>query len=295
MPLAMVEVDTSPLTTEQAHAFWQWFFILHAICTAGYSLVFYVFHTNAEKKGETPKDCLLISTSTISTIHSVVSVVGVVIGFFVDELYLYENQLWSRPGVISIVWVLWNSYMLTDLVAHLVCFYFKGVPARYDVVVHHTFGYLTVFCLMFPMPVYGWFILCAPLVTEFSTIFMNLRWFAKHYHLPRVLQQRLNTAFLVSWFTVRLPALWAMIPYMVWHWTEIYDKMPKRIAILGSLLIFGINALHVAWGFLLIQKLRKKFSQKKIADFAFEKDAVAVGDVYEAKSDKADTETDHLL
>merc|ERR1740131_491672 len=124
---------------------------------------------------------------------------------------------------------------------------------------------------------------------------MNLRWFAKHYHLPRALQQRLGTAFLVSWFVVRLPALWALIAFMAWHWTVIYDKMPKRIAILGSLLVFGINALHVAWGFLLIQKLRPKHSQKKIADFAFEKDAVAGAvDVYEAKSDKADTETDHL-
>jgi len=286
------------MSQADAHEFWQWFFIVHSIATVCYSLIFYGFHNNAEKKGESPKDCLLISTCAISTIHSIICCFGVIIGFFVDELYLPQNQLWSPPGVIAVVWMLWNSYMLTDLVAHLVCFYFKGVEARYDVVAHHLFAYCTVFCLEFPMPIYGWCILCAPLLTEFSTIFMNARWFAKHYHFSHALQERLGTAFLASWFSIRLPALWALIVYLAWHWAEVVDKMPLRIAIFGVVLIGGINALHVVWGVLLIQKILKRRNKKmKVSDFSgFQAQGKAKKeDSDEFKLDKADTETDHLL
>ena len=85
--------------------FWNWFFVMHAFFSVCYGLVFYALYTNAEKKGETQNDCLLIATCSISTIHSHICCFGVVIGFFVDELYKPEYQIISPPGFMYVVCV----------------------------------------------------------------------------------------------------------------------------------------------------------------------------------------------
>lgn len=207
----------------------------------------------------------MISTCSISTIHSHICCVGVVVGFFVDELYKKENYLVSPPGAIAIVWMLWTSYMLTDLSAHIICFCIKPIPYRVDVIAHHTFAYLTVYLLNYPTPIYAWLVLCAPLLTEFSTIFMNFRWFAKHYNYSHKLQKILNNAFVSTWFIIRYPAIFSMVVFLIYNWHSIWIIVPVRVAVCGTILILCINLLHIVWAYLLINKIianRKKNKHK---------------------------------
>ena len=80
--------------------------------------------TNAEKRGETPKDCLLIATCTISTIHSHICCIGVIVGFFLDQLYLPENYMISDPGAM---YVDFHLYIDAHADAHPHC----GVPSAH--------------------------------------------------------------------------------------------------------------------------------------------------------------------
>ena len=123
---------------------------------------------------------------------------------------------------------------------------FKPIPYRMDVIAHHTFAYTTVYFLNFPTPIYGWLILCAPLVTEFSTIFMNFRWFAKHYGYSKRLQYHLNNAFVTTWFVVRLPAILSLLIYLIWNWDAVYRNCPPRVAISGTILILCINFIAIS-------------------------------------------------
>ena len=154
--------------------------------------------------------------------------------------------------------------MLTDLLGHLICFAFKPIPYRLDVIFHHGFAYSTVFFLNYPTPIYGWLILCTPLITEFSTIFMNFRWFAKHYGYSKRLQYHLNSAFIISWFAVRLPAILALLFFNLYHWTAIYHDLPLRVSLSGTILVFSINLLHLIWAYLLINKIIKNKQKKAL-------------------------------
>ena len=89
------------------HEFWRLFWILHLISSLCYALLFYTMYRNADKQCKSPKNCLLIATCTISTIHSHICVFVVIIGFFVDELYLPQNYKIpvSSPGVMYVMYV----------------------------------------------------------------------------------------------------------------------------------------------------------------------------------------------
>ena len=152
--------------------------------------------------------------------------------------------------------------MLADLAGHLVCFWMNGVSVRPDVVVHHVLAYCTVFFLDYPQPIYGWFVLCAPLATEFSTIFMNLKWFSKHYGFSTVTTNRLNTIWYITWFGTRCPVIFGMSVYMAMYWREIHDLCPRWVQLSGTVLILLINLLHVVWAILLFQKALKARRQQ---------------------------------
>jgi len=248
-----------------AEEFWSWFFRAHFICSIAYSLLFYGVYRRAVRAEKSPKDALGLSTCTISTVHSVICVVGFVVGVYHDELYKEENRLISPPGIIAAVWMQWNSYMITDLLGHLVVFWVNSMPPRYDLIVHHVVAYSVVYCLMFPLPIYGWDWLCLPLIAEFSTIFMNLRWFTKHFAFSDRVQRRMDALFAITWFGTRCPAMAGMLALRFVLHHRIVNELPPRVHIAGTVIIVFINLLHVVWGLFLAKKMMKSRA-KRIVD-----------------------------
>ena len=93
---------------------------------------------------------------------------------------------------------------------------------------------------------------------------MNFRWFAKHYGYSKQLQNNLNNAFVITWFFVRLPAILALLFYLIYHWDAVYRDCPPRVAISGTILIICINLLHLIWAYLLINKIIKNRQKKDL-------------------------------
>ena len=155
--------------------------------------------------------------------------------------------------------------MIVDLLAHLICFYFKPIPWRYDVICHHSFAYSVIYLMEYPVPLYGWMILCTLLLTETSTIFMNLRWFAKHFGYSPQILYRLNALFIITWFGVRVPCILTIQSYLLYYWNVIFQVAPQRTAVSAAILCFSITTLHVIWAYCLILKLRK--NNKKKTDY----------------------------
>ena len=79
-------------------SFWRWFFSVHLIVAFAYSLIFYVVYSKADHKGESARNCRNMATCSISTVHSVLCTIGVIFGFFHDELYKIEYRIVSPPG-----------------------------------------------------------------------------------------------------------------------------------------------------------------------------------------------------
>ncbi len=111
----------------------------------------------------------------------------------------------------------WNGYMLADLGGHLACLWSDGIPIRPDLIAHHVLAYFTVYSLDYPEPIYGWFVLCAPLATEFSTFFMDLIWISKHYGFSAETTRRLDTLWYITWFGTRCPVIFGMAVYMAMY------------------------------------------------------------------------------
>lgn len=151
----------------------------------------------------------------------------------------------------------WNSNMMTDLLGHLVVFWVNSMPPRYDLIVHHVVAYSVVYCLMFPLPIYGWDWLCLPLIAEFSTIFMNLRWFTKHFAFSDRVQRRMDALFAITWFGTRCPAMAGMLALRFVLHHRIVNELPPRVHIAGTVIIVFINLLHVVWGLFLAKKMMK--------------------------------------
>eukprot|EP01084_Bolivina_argentea_P292750 503378_1 len=265
----------SNLQGDDYSPFWANCIIIHASITFIYVCIFWMVYYFNYRHKIIPKDRLLISTNIISTIHCFVVVFGAVTAFFYDELYLIENMMVSKNGLLAYVWVCWNSYMLADLISLFILYIFYDsttIKPRYDIIIHHIISYAVFPLFEIPTPIYGWFIMIWPPITEVSSIFLNLQWFGSYHKWSSWTQKRIKICFYITWFTVRLPSLWCIIITIILFWDDIIDLWPVRPWITGLIVTVSINLLHIIWTIVIVkgiwvllkQNQRRKYVKMKL-------------------------------
>eukprot|EP01083_Nonionella_stella_P126600 383263_1 len=243
-------MTSTDLKNRDYSQFWSDSVIFHIISTCVYLSIFWSSYLYHYELKATPKNCLLVSTNVISIVHSFISVSGASIAFFYDELYKIENMVISEPGLLAYVWVVWMSYMLADLISqHILYFYYdtKTIKRRYDIIAHHVVSYALCPIMNIPLPIYGWFILLWPPMTETSSIFLNLQWFGKYYEWSASKQQCVKTWFYITWFTIRLPAIITMFSWLIPFWNDMVSLWPVHVIIASVGAGSVIVSLHCIW------------------------------------------------
>eukprot|EP01084_Bolivina_argentea_P303686 524373_1 len=200
------------------------------------ALFFYTFNKAKNKSNTTfiPSEALHHSTNIISTINATLCVLSFIITLFRKE---FTKNIICEPNQSGFYGHAWMSaYFFSDALCHyLIARRYGKKYLRMDIIWHHVFGYLVFALVAIPRPIYGWYGLHIELFGELSTIFLNLIYFAKHYHWNKNIFQFL---FIISWFSVRLPCCVAV---MLWvfnteRFKRIKNEYPMHVAIAACLL-----------------------------------------------------------
>ena len=244
-------------------AVWQGYGIEMGLVCVFYIILYIILVYKCFEHEMETKYVLYFTNNVGSTIHSIFMVFFFIF-FFINQRY--KSGLLSKPGMAGHAWVWWDSYMIIDLLLHIIFFAkysSKELPKRPDLLIHHSVMIIPLFAIQYPDPIYGWPPLHALIGAEISTIFLNLKWFAKMAN-KLTLKKYLDTGFIITWFFVRLPISFYAFIWMVWYWKDIYNIFPLRQAIFGYL--FGTLALipQLIWTVLLLNKMYKHQKNKKM-------------------------------
>eukprot|EP01084_Bolivina_argentea_P026305 48894_1 len=265
-------MSTVSFSGKDFSAFWINCIITHTTITFTYLFIFWLLYYHNYKHNIKPKDRLLISSNTISMIHCFVVIFGAIFAFIHDKLYMIENMIVSENGILAYIWIgCWNSYMFADIIGHTMLYLYydsKTIKRRYDIIFHHIIAYILVPIMAIPTPIYGWFILVWPPMTEVSSIFLNLQWFGKYNKWKPKTQKCIKIFFYITWFSVRLPSLWIQMVFIIIYWNQI-KLWPNHVWITGLSVVASINVLHIIWTVLIIKGLchaRKTESIQNMGD-----------------------------
>ena len=227
--------------------------------TAIYWTIFWKLFAKCEFNGKSPKDCLSISTNTISTIHSVL-----MLSTFFDFFYYkrYESQLISEPHLTGHIWAIGQGYVIADTLAHLTLFkaFDKSkIPRRYDIMAHHMIGLPLWFITQWPTFKNAWAFFAPIYAVELTTIFLNLQWFGKYFKNKR-LENISKILFAATWFPTRPVICIYCLKWLIENWKEMNEnpEFPARAKIYMIISAFPMISLQLIWTVYIAWKLVKK-------------------------------------
>jgi len=205
-----------------------------------------------------------------SSIHAVISVLGATYVILIDDC---KRQLWNNPvfgstpvseffACISIGYFL---YDLKDMISH-------PIPGLLGQIVHHICVLGAYWCSSTFHRGGIWVIYS--LMMEYTTPFLNIRWFMAKYQMKQGLWYVLNGVALTSGFLIFRILLHILMFWHVWDHFEECTKVAKFILVSFLMEMVGVFVLNSYWFFLLMRGawriLTKSNNKEVIQPKAFE-------------------------
>ena len=181
----------------------------------------------------------------------------------------WEDPLYGTPGIAFDISAVFAAYLVVDMMAGIVVHFrynFKSI--LWDVILHHLFFIIALLAMEYPDPAYFWIIVCALYSMEISTIFLNGQFMAKWYKLSESVIFRFKMGFLISWFVVRVPVSFVIIPgYLYLHWDRMWEEIPFRNCVVYMVEAASNAIMQSIWTVLIVRKTyRVLFGVKRGAD-----------------------------
>eukprot|EP01084_Bolivina_argentea_P234080 394093_1 len=234
-----------------------------AAATIAYHVIFWKLFAYFEKaKKKSPIDCLHLSTNTISTIHSVISLLTLYDFFSYKR---WEKPTIDEPRLAGHIVAFGCGYFVADTIAHLTCYYVykpTEISRRWDIIFHHIFGALWWFIGQWPRFIWGWNAYSTTFGVEASTIFLNMQWFGEYFKLKR-LNKYSKILFLISWYFIRIPIVCYCVFWLIKYWKQINDDLPLRTVVYWIVACVLMVPLQIVWTIIVSWKLYSALKKKK--------------------------------
>lgn len=214
----------------------------------------------------TPENCAKYATCVLSTINS--CIVGTAGPIAIVYHRYWEDPLYGTPGIAMAASVVFVSYLLVDLVAGFVVHFTYRLDAlHWDVIAHHILFTLELASIGYPDLIYQWWPICHMYTMEISTIFLNGQFLAKWYRMSESVIFKFKMGFLISWFTVRVPVAFVVMPgYLYLYWDIVRTELPMRYLV-GYIVGATMSAaLQSMWTVALIKKVFVTFYGAKVSE-----------------------------
>ncbi|XP_028919351.1 TLC domain-containing protein 4 [Ornithorhynchus anatinus] len=180
----------------------------------------------------------------VSTFHALV------VGFFCLYILVFDeptkaDPLWGDPSVVKLNIAITSGYLISDLL--LLIFYWKAIGDKFYVLHHVAALYAYYFVLVQGKLAYmGNFRLLA----EFSTPFVNQRWFFEVLKYPKASKANIINGILMTvvFFIVRIAVIPSFYGYILAAFgTEAYNRLGfgAQSAWIGSSAV--LDVMNVMW------------------------------------------------
>eukprot|EP01083_Nonionella_stella_P002727 7838_1 len=175
-----------------------------------------------------------------------------------------HNILYGEPLFAFYLTPIVESYFLIDLLSQIVLPLIYSLPStKYDIIYHHLMSLSYVTWIITPKPIYAWAITLLCFAMEFSTIFLNISFFAKWYKWSAKNIQNVKLMFVIAWFAVRLPGAIAWVVLLCLYGHAMFDEYPLDKFICVVLFSFINLSLQVSWSVLIVKKTYRAIMAKK--------------------------------
>eukprot|EP01084_Bolivina_argentea_P196932 337567_1 len=202
---------------------------------------------------------------------TILSSINAIIMASSGPLAICHGKLWETPVVsdypnfhiIFGAYMQFSAYLMVDLCGDIVCYcYYKNTKHAFDfrkiIMIHHFVGMFIMPLLQIPEPKYYWFVLAILSFHEFSTLFLNLKYFAQHFKASKKFRAVSKLLFAASWFFSRVPGVILMILWFIKYWDSIMAT-PKTKKICVIILAVCNILFQSGWTAMLIQKIISYF------------------------------------
>eukprot|EP01084_Bolivina_argentea_P165001 286758_1 len=230
-----------------------------------YLLIFSKCFINAKNQQKNSiQNAVDLATNVISQINAVICILC---GFTIFYYKLWNDNVVQNIGlrVPFHNQALLLSYLSADIIGLMSVHikYQKNTKIKWDIIIHHIFGIIP-FCLWeIPQPKYYWVLLSQyPGIIEISTIFLNNIWFGKYFKLSKNFRRISKFGFVLTWFTVRLPAIFLLLIYTIYKWKQIKKEYPNRIKYSIIIMWILMGTLQLVWTVAIIYKIVGYFEFK---------------------------------
>ena len=224
--------------------------------SAIYGAIFWKLFNRFKHIGKSPKDCLSLSTNTISTIHSIL-----MMSSFFDFFYNHRwtSHIIDEPLFTGHIWSVATGYYFTDSIGHLLCYMIfdkKLIPRRIDIIMHHLVAVPWLFICQWPSFMYAWGLFSPLPCIELTTIFLNLQWYGKHFKKKK-LERISQIFFVVTWFPVRLGITAYYVWWLIVNWKEMSENedFPVQTQIYLTFTGIILVPLQVIWSIFIAWKI----------------------------------------
>ena len=199
------------------------------------------------------------STNVISTINATITTISVSSVFYY-QLWKYNNPVILNkdeiPWIVFYIWSYIISYLFIDTICHIIIIfiYYKQINSlKLDIICHHIFSISMFLLPQYPKPIYFWLWYNIGFFYEIPTIFLNLKWFAKYYHLSIKITNIIKISFAATFFMFRMSAVIAILILLINHWKFVTQAMDETQAIIVMILCALNTCLNSYWSFKIVR------------------------------------------
>ena len=196
-----------------------------------------------------------LATRIVSTIHAALVCYGAAMGLYTHR-NMFQDMLWATSPIVRFWYSVSLAYFLGDILLCVVMFREYGFMFTFHGIC--AFAAVAIICLGNMFHFFG----CIGFLWEFSTIFLNLRWFMLEYGFKETLAFKLNGIALVFFFFIF--RIFIGCPYSFIFWTQLSSaraegKISGGVYLTMSLMLGGVNSLNIFWGKKLMHGLIRLF------------------------------------
>eukprot|EP01084_Bolivina_argentea_P315754 547154_1 len=252
---------------------WTAFGVNFSAASISYFYTFYiVFKTLMQRKSKMSSSselkevtALSYATNTISTINAFITTFCGFLNLILNHSSLFKHiiindQRDTFPKIPFFTYAYFLSYLIVDFISHLIIVNKYGVSKIgknkvIQILIHHLLASSQFILIQIPKPVYLWPLFNLVLIMETSTIPLNLKWFAKYYKWSKKTVKLIDYAFLFTWFGVRIVSLLSMVILVGIYWDEAIEKLPKRVFIIGIIILILGFLPQIMWTGVIIKNI----------------------------------------
>uniref|UniRef100_V9LC39 Transmembrane protein 56-B-like protein n=1 Tax=Callorhinchus milii TaxID=7868 RepID=V9LC39_CALMI len=198
----------------------------------------------------------------VSTFHALVVGILCLYLLWVDDA-VNADPVWGDPSLVKLNVGLTAGYLISDLL--LILWYWKAIGDKYFVI-HH----LTALCACYYVLGQGLLPYFANfrLIAEFSTPFVNQRWFFEVLGYPKTSRVNLTNGILmvVVFFTVRIAVMPLYYGKMISTFgTEAFSKLGQRAQFVWIASSICLDIMNVMWMYKIARGCHKVLLARKLA------------------------------